>query len=423
MPGACATGGVCDKGVCDKVGECEAEGPAAAAEAAPPTAAADPVRHVAEAHSCVGWRQTHGCDPHGRRDAARDRACDDTVETGVSGYCECRGEVSGELRVVRRSSCDHAPFTCTDECRRADHYVSAAARAAAAAARTRTRGLPARRPHARAAAPPSQACIGWRQTAECSSSGEREPQFDDTCDARMRDDRSGYCECTGERRVAMADGCAGTREPTTCAAECERGETLYEILGVAEGASELAVKQAFRRLSLRYHPDNARGRADKAALGARFAEIRAAYELLSDADSRALYDMHGYDAAHGKSGKQRGPEAAVELEVTLAELYTGATKPLTVRRRVVCKGCAHAYASRTVRCKDCGECPAEIQLVDVQIAPGFVIQQRAPRLSPRSQSRDHRRDRSREIVAEIVVESRRRDRSREIIAERSSPRS
>ena len=69
-------------------------------------------------YSCLGWRQTHGCDPDGRRDEHADRACSDMVPAGASGYCECAGALDGRRRRVRLSGCDHAPFECESECAR-----------------------------------------------------------------------------------------------------------------------------------------------------------------------------------------------------------------------------------------------------------------------------------------------------------------
>lgn len=60
---------------------------------------------------------------------------------------------------------------------------------------------------------------------------------------------------------------------------------LYLILGVARDASPSAIRSAFRALAKRHHPD----RAGPQGAG-RFAEIRSAYETLSDAVARRAYD-------------------------------------------------------------------------------------------------------------------------------------
>jgi DnaJ-class molecular chaperone len=64
----------------------------------------------------------------------------------------------------------------------------------------------------------------------------------------------------------------------------------YATLGVAKTASEKDIKQAFRKLARKYHPDVNPG--DKAA-EARFKEINEAYEVLGDPDKRKKYDELG----------------------------------------------------------------------------------------------------------------------------------
>lgn len=64
----------------------------------------------------------------------------------------------------------------------------------------------------------------------------------------------------------------------------------YAILGVGRSAPEKEIKQAYRRLARRYHPDVNPG--DKAA-EAKFKEINEAYEVLSDPEKRQKYDRFG----------------------------------------------------------------------------------------------------------------------------------
>jgi DnaJ-class molecular chaperone len=70
---------------------------------------------------------------------------------------------------------------------------------------------------------------------------------------------------------------------------------FYETLGVKRNASEKEIRQAFRRLARRYHPDVNPGNAEAEA---RFKEINAAYEVLSDADNRKKYDKYGDQWQH-----------------------------------------------------------------------------------------------------------------------------
>ena len=66
----------------------------------------------------------------------------------------------------------------------------------------------------------------------------------------------------------------------------------YDVLGVARNASEKEIRQAYRRLARKYHPDV--NPNDKAA-EARFKEIGEAYEVLSDSEKRAKYDRYGHN--------------------------------------------------------------------------------------------------------------------------------
>src|SRR5260221_647918 len=76
----------------------------------------------------------------------------------------------------------------------------------------------------------------------------------------------------------------------------------YEILGVNRDASEDDVRRAFRRLARQYHPDVNR---DEGA-SARFKEINEAYEVLSDAEKRQMYDRFGHNGPQGFAGAGAG---------------------------------------------------------------------------------------------------------------------
>ncbi|HLO85351.1 MAG TPA: J domain-containing protein [Nostocaceae cyanobacterium] len=64
----------------------------------------------------------------------------------------------------------------------------------------------------------------------------------------------------------------------------------YSILGISKTASPEEIKQAFRKLARKYHPDVNPGNKQAEA---RFKEINEAYEVLSDPDKRKKYDQYG----------------------------------------------------------------------------------------------------------------------------------
>lgn len=71
----------------------------------------------------------------------------------------------------------------------------------------------------------------------------------------------------------------------------------YELLGVAKDADGKAIKDAFRKLAFKYHPD--RNKAPDAE--EKFKEIAEAYAILSDPKKRAEYDRRGYEGVSGFS--------------------------------------------------------------------------------------------------------------------------
>src|ERR687896_2762268 len=87
---------------------------------------------------------------------------------------------------------------------------------------------------------------------------------------------------------------------------------LYELLGIARGATLVEIKRSYRRLARKYHPDINPG--DNAA-EARFKEITRAYETLSDPERRMRYDAGALSAA----------SAGVSFEVEGFDFFGGVT--------------------------------------------------------------------------------------------------
>ncbi len=76
----------------------------------------------------------------------------------------------------------------------------------------------------------------------------------------------------------------------------QRAKTeYYDILGISSGASEDEIKKAYRKLSVRFHPDKNRAHPEDAA--ELFKLISEAYDILIDAEIRKVYDEFGKDAA------------------------------------------------------------------------------------------------------------------------------
>ena len=98
-------------------------------------------------------------------------------------------------------------------------------------------------------------------------------------------------------------------------------KSLYETLEVSENATESEIKKAYRKLARKYHQDvNKEASAEE-----KFKEINAAYEILSDKEKKAQYDMHG-DAMFGGQNFHdfsRAQGGNVDLDEILRQMFGG----------------------------------------------------------------------------------------------------
>ncbi|KAF9575600.1 Type I HSP40 co-chaperone [Mortierella alpina] len=156
----------------------------------------------------------------------------------------------------------------------------------------------------------------------------------------------------------------------------------YEALEVEPGCSDSELKKAYRKLALKYHPDKTGG-----ATSEKFQEISHAYDILSDAQKRQVYDQYGEAGLSGEggagggmgglspedlfshffgggggggrggrpSGPRRGKDVAHGLKVSLEDLYKGKTTKLALQKNVICEKC-EGKGGKEGAVKTCNTC-------------------------------------------------------------------
>lgn len=77
----------------------------------------------------------------------------------------------------------------------------------------------------------------------------------------------------------------------------------YEVLGVSKDASPDEIKKTYRKLAMKYHPDQNKGNPESEA---KFLEVNEAYDVLKDEQKRAAYDRLGHAAFSGHGGAGSG---------------------------------------------------------------------------------------------------------------------
>lgn len=171
----------------------------------------------------------------------------------------------------------------------------------------------------------------------------------------------------------------------------------YEVLGVAKDADERAIKKAYRKTAMKYHPDQ---NPDNKEAEEKFKEAAEAYEILSDPQKRARYDRLGHAGVDGNSGYrgsgsggmtmedifsqfgdifgsggspfgsffggqgggqqrprgERGSNLRIKVKLTLDEIANGVTKKIKVKKQITCRTCNGSGAKHANAVATCTTC-------------------------------------------------------------------
>jgi molecular chaperone DnaJ len=162
----------------------------------------------------------------------------------------------------------------------------------------------------------------------------------------------------------------------------------YEVLGLSKTAKLDAIKDAFRKLAMKYHPD----RNKEPGAEERFKEIAEAYAVLSDPQKRADYDARGFAAVGNSSGEdmfsninfddlfgglnldfgggrfgnffgqkhsrpKQGGNIEVNLQVSLERVANGGSETIKISHPTICSACHGAGVKGGAaprKCETCG---------------------------------------------------------------------
>ncbi|QSV63757.1 MAG: molecular chaperone DnaJ [Dolichospermum sp. DL01] len=179
----------------------------------------------------------------------------------------------------------------------------------------------------------------------------------------------------------------------------------YETLGVSRDADKEEIKQAYRRLARKYHPDvNKESGAEE-----RFKEINRAYEVLSEPEVRARYDRFGEAGVSGaaaagagfqdmgdmggfadifesifsgfagapggqpqqrrRGGPVRGDDLRLDLKLDFREAVFGGEKEIRISHLETCEVCNGSGAKSGTRPRTCSTCSGSGQVRRVTRTP------------------------------------------------------
>ncbi len=142
----------------------------------------------------------------------------------------------------------------------------------------------------------------------------------------------------------------------------------YEVLAVSKSATAEEIKKSYRKLALQHHPDRNKGNKESEE---KFKEAAEAYEVLSDAEKRQIYDRYGHDGLQqsgfqgfrnfedvfssfgdifeeffgfgssrgGRNVVRRGADLRLELTIEFMDAVFGREMEIDVSKHEVCDDC------------------------------------------------------------------------------------
>uniref|UniRef100_A0A7S0LU62 J domain-containing protein n=1 Tax=Coccolithus braarudii TaxID=221442 RepID=A0A7S0LU62_9EUKA len=105
---------------------------------------------------------------------------------------------------------------------------------------------------------------------------------------------------------------SGVRSPRQRSASAAEETDYYKILGVRRGADKNAIKKAFRKMSVQWHPDKNPDNKEEAEV--KFKAIANAYTTLSDDEKRKVYDQFGEEGLQGGGGPAGGGGGGMHVD-------------------------------------------------------------------------------------------------------------